>query len=105
MHAVVLGAFGPPENLKWEEVPSPAPAAGEVLLRVGAVSIDRFQMEFRSGRALEIGLPRIMGNGPAGTVAQLGAGVEGLAAGERVVVCNNVSCGDCKYCRLGRETL
>ena len=105
MHAVVLRAFGPPENLKWEDVSTPQTAAGEVLLRVGAVSVDRFQMEFRSGRALEIELPRIMGNGPAGTVAEIGEGVEGITDGERVVVCNNVSCGDCKYCRMDRETL
>jgi len=105
MRAVVLRAFGPAENLKLEEVPAPTPQAGEVLLRVGAVSVDLFQIEFRSGRALKIPLPRIMGNGPAGTVAALGAGVEGVKPGERVVVANNVSCGNCKYCRLGRETL
>ena len=105
MHAVVLREFGPPENLRWETVPTPEPQAGEVLLRVGAVSVDLFQMEFRSGRALHIALPRIMGNGPAGTVAELGPGVEGIAPGQRVVVCNNISCGMCKYCRVGRETL
>ena len=105
MRAIVLREFGPPENLKWETVPTPAPGAGEVLLRVGAVSVDLFQMEFRSGRAVQVELPRIMGNGPAGEVAQVGQGVEGVTSGERVVVCNNVSCGNCKYCRLGRETL
>jgi len=105
MHAVVLREFGPPENLKWETVPTPEPRAGEVLLRVGAVSVDLFQMELRSGRALQIELPRIIGNGPAGTVAELGPGVEGVVSGQRVVVCNNISCGNCKYCRLGRETL
>ncbi len=105
MQAVVLRDFGPPENLQWETVPTPKPEVGEVLLRVGAVSVDLFQMELRSGRALAVELPRIMGNGPAGTVAELGQGVEGVSAGERVVVCNNISCGNCKYCRLGRETL
>ena len=105
MRAVVLREFGPPENLRCEDLSTPRPQAGEVLLRVGAVSVDLFQMEFRSGRALTNVLPRIMGNGPAGTVARLGPGVEGIAPGQRVVVCNNVSCGNCKYCRMGRETL
>lgn len=105
MRAVVLREYGPPENMKWEEVPTPKPAAGDVLLRVGAVSVDLFQMEFRSGRALQIELPRIIGNGPAGIVAELGPGVDGITTGQRVVVCNNVSCGNCKYCRMGRETL
>jgi NADPH:quinone reductase-like Zn-dependent oxidoreductase len=105
MRAVVLRKFGGPETLEWDEVPTPSPLADEVLLRVGAVSVDLFQMEFRSGRALQIPLPRIMGNGPAGTVTELGAQVSGLQNGERVVVANNVSCGDCRFCRIGRETL
>jgi acryloyl-coenzyme A reductase len=105
MKAIVLRAFGPPENLRWETVPEPQPQAGEVLLRVRAVSVDLFQMEFRSGRALQVELPRIMGNGPAGEIAALGPGVEGFLPGQRVVVCNNISCGACRYCRGGRETL
>ena len=106
MRAVVLREFGPPENLKWESVPTPEPQADEVLLRVGAVSVDLFQMEFRSGRALpQATLPRIIGNGPAGVVEALGQGVEGVQTGQRVVVANNVSCGNCRYCRIGRETL
>src|SRR5437762_6318385 len=47
----------------------------------------------------------LMGNGPAGVVAALGPQVEGVDEGQRVVVSNNVSCGNCKYCRIGRETL
>jgi NADPH:quinone reductase-like Zn-dependent oxidoreductase len=38
MHAVVSRAFGRPENLKWETVPPPEPAADEALIRVGAVN-------------------------------------------------------------------
>src|SRR5688572_8297266 len=105
MRAVVLREFGPPENLHLETVPDPEPGPGEVLVRVRAVSVDLFQMEFRAGRALQIALPRIMGNGIAGEVAKLGEGVAGIAPGERVVVANNVTCGACKYCRAGRETL
>ncbi len=106
MHAIVLREFGPPENLKWEEVPTPQPGAGEVLVRVGAVSIDLFQMVFRSGRGMpHVKLPRIMGNGIAGTIAGLGPNADGVKAGERVVINNNLSCGNCRYCRAGRETL
>ena len=105
MHAIVLREFGAPENLCWETVATPVPQAGEALLRVGAVSVDLFQMELRSGRGPQIALPRIMGNGPAGTVAALGPDTTGVTTGQRVVVCNNISCGSCRYCRLGRETL
>ncbi|MDB5863853.1 MAG: alcohol dehydrogenase [Betaproteobacteria bacterium] len=105
MHAVVLREYGGPENLKWEEVPAPEPKAGEALIRVGAVSVDIYQSVLRRGGAVGVKLPLIMGNGIAGTVSALGANASGVAVGERVVVCNNVSCGDCRYCRMGRDTL
>jgi len=105
MRAVVLREFGPPENLKLEEVAVPVPRAGEALLRVGAVSVDLYQTVLRRGGAVGVQLPRIMGNGIAGTVTALAPGADGPAVGTRVVVCNNVSCGDCRYCRAGRDTL
>ncbi|MGZ8155781.1 MAG: zinc-binding dehydrogenase [Burkholderiales bacterium] len=105
MRAVVLRQFGPPENLKLEDMPTPVPRAGEALLRVGAVAIELFQMVLRRGGAFPIELPRIIGNGIAGTVTEAGSGSAGVAAGERVVVANNLSCGDCRWCRIGRETL
>jgi len=105
MRAVVLREFGPPQNMKLEDVPAPTPQAGEALLRVGAVSVDLYQMVLRRGGAVQVELPRIMGNGIAGTIAELAAGVKDLVPGQRVVVRNNVSCGDCRYCRMGRDTL
>ena len=105
MHAVVLREHGGPENLKWEEMPTPEPAADEALIRVGAVSVDLYQTVVRRGGAVGVKLPLIMGNGIAGTVSALGANATGAAAGQRVVVCNNVSCGHCRYCRAGRDTL
>jgi NADPH:quinone reductase-like Zn-dependent oxidoreductase len=87
-------------------VPTPQPGSGEVLVRVGAVSVDLFQMVYRSGRGMpHVKLPRIMGNGIAGTIAALGPEADGVKAGERVVINNNLSCGNCRYCRAGRETL
>lgn len=105
MHAVVLRAFGPPENLRCEEVPAPELQSGEALIRVGAVSVDIYQSVLRRGGAVGVTLPLIMGNGIAGTVSALTSNAAPVSIGERVVVCNNVSCGDCRYCRSGRDTL
>jgi acryloyl-coenzyme A reductase len=105
MHAVVLKEYGGPGNLRWEDVPTPQPASDEALIRVGAVSVDLYQMVLRRGGAVGVKLPLIMGNGIAGTVSALGEQATGAAVGQRVVVCNNVSCGHCRYCRTGRDTL
>ncbi|MCC7487229.1 MAG: zinc-binding dehydrogenase [Burkholderiales bacterium] len=105
MRAIVLREFGPPENLRLEEVPAPSLRAGEALIRVGAVNVDLYQTVVRRGAAVGVELPRIIGNGIAGAVAALGPGATGPAPGTRVVVCNNASCGDCRYCRAGRDTL
>ena len=63
MQAIVLREFGPAQNLRWETVPTPSPQRDEVLLKVGAVSVDLFQMEFRSGRALKVELPLTIKSG------------------------------------------
>ena len=49
MKAVVVHKYGGPEELKFEEFPDPVPAAGEVLVRVAATSINPFDIMRRSG--------------------------------------------------------
>lgn len=105
MRAIMLREFGPAENLRLEDVPVPIPRRGEALVKVRAVNVDLYQMVLRRGGAVNVELPRIIGNGIAGTIETLGPDTDGPAAGTRVVVCNNVSCGDCRYCRTGRDTL
>jgi len=105
VRAVVLREFGAPENMKLEEVPMPTLRRGEALVRVGAVSVDLYQVVLRRGGAVQVELPRIMGNGIAGTIETLAPDTRGPVPGTRVVVCNNVSCGDCRYCRMGHDTL
>jgi NADPH:quinone reductase len=83
-HAVRIHETGGPEVLRWEEVEVPAPEAGEVLLRQGAVGLNFIDTYHRSGLYPLPSLPAVLGSEGAGTVEAVGEGVTGLAVGERV---------------------
>jgi len=85
--AVVLREFGPPEVMRLEEVPTPAPGAGEVLIRVHAVSVNRtLDLVVRSGKyATPVKLPHVLGVDPSGVVEAVGSGVTERKVGDRVV--------------------
>jgi NADPH2:quinone reductase len=84
MHAVEVAATGGPEVLKLVDRPQPSPGAGEVLIRTEAVGVNYVDTYFRSG-VYPAELPFVLGNEAAGTVAEVGAGVTTLGAGDRVV--------------------
>ena len=87
MKAVVVHEYGGPEVLKFEEYPDPVPGSGEVLVRVAATSVNPIDYKRRAGLTKDfypIQFPGLMGVDIAGTVVNLGAGVEGFAAGDRV---------------------
>jgi len=102
MTAAVLDGIGEPLRIRQVDVAAPGP--GEVLVRVGATGICHSDLT-----AVEIGfgepLPLIPGHEVAGEVVELGAGVQGLAEGDHVVVCEVSSCGYCPECRRGRPQL
>jgi NADPH:quinone reductase len=89
MYAIRLHAFGPPENLRYEEVDDPAPGPGQVRIAVAAAGLHLIDTVIRSGR--QQGpmplpeLPAIPGREVAGVVDALGAGVDEEWRGERVV--------------------
>lgn len=77
--------FGPPEVLKCEELPTPAPAAGEVLVRVQAIGVSWKDVLWRQNLAPEqAALPSGLGFELAGEVLAVGAGVSDLPLGSRV---------------------
>lgn len=86
MKAVVLREFGPPEVMRLEDVPTPEPGPGEVLVEVHAVSVNRtLDLIVRSGKyPIPVKLPHVLGVDPAGVVAKLGPGVKTRRVGDRV---------------------
>ncbi|MDO8209014.1 zinc-binding dehydrogenase [Conexibacter sp. CPCC 206217] len=89
MHAIRLHAFGPPENLVYEQVDDPQPAAGQVRIAVGAAGVHLLDTSLRAGQGgppLPLpALPHIPGREVAGVVDALGPGVAREWLGRRVV--------------------
>ena len=107
MQAVLMRRFGAPDVLEMEEVPTPTPAAGEALVRVGAVEVSRTRdVATRTGRhpfSQLVTLPHVLGGDFAGIVESVGEGVDASLVGHRVAAMNTHTCGHCVACKSGRE--
>lgn len=87
-------------------LPVPEPSANEILLRVHACGICRTDLHVVEGELPVRRSPLIPGHQIVGQVTALGANVEDFAVGDRIgVAWLNQTCGECKYCRAGRENL
>lgn len=86
MRAVVITRHGGPEVLQVQERPAPEPGPGEVAIDVAAAGINFADTMARVGLYPDAPKPpSVVGYEVAGTVAALGAGVEGFALGDRVM--------------------
>lgn len=85
MKAIQYSRFGSPDVLEVVEVDTPSPGPGEVLIKVGAVGVNFFEVMMRQDRyAVTPPLPFIPGVEIAGAIAALGEGVTSLSVGDRV---------------------
>jgi NADPH2:quinone reductase len=82
--AIRIHATGGPEVMQWEDVPTPEPGAGEVLIKHEAVGLNYIDVYFRSGLYKAPHMPLTIGMEGAGTVLALGSGVTSLAVGDRI---------------------
>lgn len=105
MKAVVLRAYGGPEELKLEELPRPASGPDEALLRVRSCGVCHLDMIVRSGMRSRPNLPLVLGHELSGEIVEVGTAVKDFAPGDRVASINYQVCGECKWCRVGRVSL
>ena len=86
MKAVVCGAFGPPESLRVEELTSPTPGPGEVVVSVKAASLNFPDLLIIENKyQLKPPLPFSPGSECSGVVKEVGEGVTRWKPGDRVM--------------------
>ena len=93
MLAARIHEDGGPEVLRVEEVPDPVAGPRQVLVRLRAASLNHLDVWVRKGLP-SVPKPRILGADGAGIVEALGAGVDGLEPGQRVVLNPGMERGD-----------
>jgi propanol-preferring alcohol dehydrogenase len=108
MKAMLLPEIASIESapLRWSEVPTPEPAAGEVRIRVSCCAICRTDLHVIEGELPRQRLPLIPGHQVVGVVDRLGPGCRNLEIGRRVgIAWLRQTCGNCEFCRTDRENL
>jgi propanol-preferring alcohol dehydrogenase len=100
---MVLEQFGAPLNLKDVPVPKIGPNDALIRVRVCGAGLTVVIMIATPGRIKAY--PRIPGHEIAGEVVEVGSEVRSFKAGQRVTNHYYLTCGNCRYCRSGRETL
>jgi propanol-preferring alcohol dehydrogenase len=104
MHAMLLDAPG--RALRAADLPRPRPGPQQVLLRVRACGVCRTDLHVADGELPEAALPLVLGHEIVGTIVEAGPGASRHRPGDRVgVPWLGWTCGECRYCRSGRENL
>jgi len=104
MKAAIFHAANQP--LTVEEIPTPTPGAGEVLVKVAGCGVCHTDLHY-----IDHGVPTfkkpplVLGHEVSGTIAGLGAGVSQWKEGARVLLPAVYGCGQCAKCRTGRENI
>jgi NADPH:quinone reductase len=98
MKAIVVHEFGGPEVLRLEEVPTPRPMVGQVLVRIRAVGVNPYDTYMRNGvYAIKPPLPYTPGSDGAGDIEGVGEGVNKVKPGDRVYVAKTVTGAYAEY--------
>lgn len=95
MRAVVIDRYGGPEVLRLAELPEPTPGPGQVRIRVHTAGVNPVDIKQRTGYFAALAparFPLRLGNEYAGTVDQVGDGVEGVALGDEVLGSATAQC-------------
>ena len=90
MKAVRIHKFGGPEVMQVEDVPTPSPQAGQILVRLAAAGLNYIDVYHRTGTYPVASLPAVIGMEGAGEVLAVGPGVTEFKPGDRVAYANPI---------------
>jgi (R,R)-butanediol dehydrogenase/meso-butanediol dehydrogenase/diacetyl reductase len=104
------------KDIRLEDIPEPVPGPGEVKLRITGTSICATDIEEWQFGPLWVQhgspnamtgkqTPLVLGHETAGTVAELGEGVDNVAVGDRVAINTVLTCGTCFWCMRGQQAV
>lgn len=107
MGRMLAAVYHGPNDVRLESRALPETGAGELLIRVESASICATDIRIVNGahRKVTAGSMRVPGHEIVGSVAVAGAGVTGYRPGQRVFVAPNLGCGECRWCKRGRNNL
>ncbi|QOD04756.1 quinone oxidoreductase [Pseudarthrobacter sp. BIM B-2242] len=91
MHAILARQSGGPEVLEFAEVERPTPGPGQLLVKVAATGVN-FIETYQRGGMYKVAYPFTPGSEAAGTVEEVGEGVDGFAVGSRVATAEGQKC-------------
>ena len=94
-----------PERMEIQEIPEPPPAAGEVLLKVGAAGVCGSDLHGFLGHSERRKPGLVMGHEAVATILELHPSVRGWRRGQRVCFNPLLTCGSCRACLEGRQNL
>lgn len=101
MKAVV---FHKPLDIRVEEIKTPEPKDGEVLIKIKSASVCGTDLHIYQGK-VDIKTPLVLGHDGSGVIEKLGRGVSNFKIGDKVIPSIVFSCQRCKFCRAGKRNL
>jgi NADPH:quinone reductase-like Zn-dependent oxidoreductase len=104
MKAIYIEKHGGNDVLQYGDLPDPEPGPGEVRVAIRAAALNHLDLFVRNGIP-GVTLPQIPGGDGAGVVDTVGAGVEGIAPGDPVLLQPGLYCNSCEFCRAGEQSI
>ena len=99
-----MHGYGGVEQLFYEDAPEPKLESGEVIVKLKAASVNHIDIWNRMGATgIAVPMPHILGADGAGIVAEVGANVANVKAGDRVCLYPPTGCGQCEFCLTDRD--